>query len=228
VDDEFLSNYFLKENKMLVGERMSKPVISITPETPIAEALNMMKVEHVRRFPVVKDGKLVGFVSDKDILNASPSPVSTLSIWEMNYLLNKITVNEVMIKNVLTVTEDTPIEQAARMMADNKIGGLPVMRDGGVVGIITETDLFKLFLELTGARELGIRVTVLVKEKPGELAKLTKAVSESGGDFIAFGMFTGLDTTNKMVTFKVTGISLDDLKKAISPVVKEIIDIRSI
>jgi acetoin utilization protein AcuB len=105
---------------------------------------------------------------------------------------------------------------------------LPVMRDGGVVGIITETDLFKLFLELTGARELGIRVTVLVKEKPGELAKLTKAVSESGGDFIAFGMFTGLDTTNKMVTFKVTGISLDDLKKAISPVVKEIIDIRSI
>jgi acetoin utilization protein AcuB len=228
VDDEFLSNYFLEENKMLVGERMSKPVISITPETPIAEALNMMKVEHVRRFPVVKDGKLVGFVSDKDILNASPSPVSTLSIWEMNYLLNKITVNEVMIKNVLTVTEDTPIEQAARMMADNKIGGLPVMRDGGVVGIITETDLFKLFLELTGARELGIRVTVLVKEKPGELAKLTKAVSESGGDFIAFGMFTGLDTTNKMVTFKVTGISLDDLKKAISPVVKEIIDIRSI
>jgi acetoin utilization protein AcuB len=213
---------------MLVGERMSKPVITIGPETPIAEAMNMMKIEHVRQFPVVKDGKLVGYVSDKDILNASPSPVSTLSIWEMNYLLSKITVSEVMLKNVLTVTEDTPIEQAARMMADNKISGLPVMKNGGVVGIITETDLFKLFLELTGARELGIRVTVLVKEKPGELAKLTKAVSEAGGDFIAFGMFTGLDTTNKMVTFKVTGISLDDLKKAVSPIVKEITDIRSI
>jgi acetoin utilization protein AcuB len=145
----------------------------------------------------------------------------------MNYLLNKITVSEVMVKNVLTVTEDTPIEQAARIMADNKIGGLPVMRDGGIVGIITETDLFKMFLELLGAREMGIRVTVLVVEKPGELAKLTKAVSEAGGDFIAFGMFTGLDTTNRMVTFKVTGLSLEDLKKAITPIVKDIVDIRT-
>jgi acetoin utilization protein AcuB len=207
---------------------MSKPVISISPDMPIAEALNMMKVEKVRRFPVVKEGKLLGVVSDKDLLNASPSPVSTLSIWEMNYLLNKITVSEVMVKNILTVTEDTPIEQAARIMADNKIGGLPVMRDGGVVGIITETDLFKMFLELLGAREMGIRVTVLVMEKQGELAKLTKAVSEAGGDFIAFGMFTGLDTSNKMVTFKVTGITLENLKKAITPVVKEIVDIRTI
>jgi len=207
---------------------MSKPVITISPDMPIAEALNMMKVEKVRRFPVVKEGKLLGLVSDKDLLNASPSPVSTLSIWEMNYLLNKITVSEVMVKNILTVTEDTPIEQAARIMADNKIGGLPVMRDGGVVGIITETDLFKLFLELLGAREMGIRVTVLVVEKQGELAKLTKAIAEAGGDFIAFGMFPGLDTTNRMVTFKVTGITLENLKKAITPIVKEIVDIRTI
>jgi acetoin utilization protein AcuB len=132
-----------------------------------------------------------------------------------------------MVKNVLTVTEDMPIEQAARIMADNQIGGLPVMRNGGVVGMITETDLFKIFLELLGAREMGIRVTVLVKINPGELAKLTKAVSDAGGDFIAFGMFTGQDSTNKMVTFKVTQISQDDLIKAITPIVKEIVDIRS-
>ncbi len=212
---------------MLVGERMSRPVITISPDMPISEAMNLIKIEHVRRFPVVKDGKLLGIVSDKDLLNASPSPVTTLSIWEMNYLLNKITVSEVMVKNVLTLTEDTPIEQAARIMADNKIGGLPVMRDGAVVGIITETDIFKMFLEILGAREMGIRVTVLVKEQPGELAKLTKAVTDAGGDFIAFGMFTGLDSTNKMVTFKVTRISLDDLKKAITPIVKEVVDIRS-
>jgi acetoin utilization protein AcuB len=212
---------------MLVGERMSRPVITISPDMPISEAMNLIKTEHVRRFPVVKDGKLLGIVSDKDLLNASPSPVTTLSIWEMNYLLNKITVSEVMVKNVLTLTEDTPIEQAARIMADNKIGGLPVMRDGAVVGIITETDIFKMFLEILGAREMGIRVTVLVKEQPGELAKLTKAVTDAGGDFIAFGMFTGLDSTNKMVTFKVTRISLDDLKKAITPIVKEVVDIRS-
>ena len=85
-----------------------------------------------------------------------------------------------------------------------------------------------MFLELLGAREMGIRVTVLVVEKQGELAKLTKAIAEAGGDFIAFGMFTGLDTTNRMVTFKVTGITLENLKKAITPIVKEIVDIRTI
>ena len=96
--------------------------------------LNLMKREHIRRTPVVKDGKLVGIVSDKDLLNASPSPATSLSVWELNYLLSKITVSEVMTKNVLTVTEDTPIEEAARIMADNKIGGLPVIRGGHVVG----------------------------------------------------------------------------------------------
>ena len=101
-----------------------------------------MKRAHIRRTPIVKDGKLVGIVSDKDVLNASPSPASSLSVWEMNYLLSKIKVKDVMTKVVLTVTEDTPIEEAARIMADNKIGGLPVMRAGQGAGIITETDLF--------------------------------------------------------------------------------------
>jgi acetoin utilization protein AcuB len=196
---------------MLVGERMSHPVISISPDMPIHDALNRFKKEHIRRAPVVKNGKLVGIVSDKDLLNASPSPVTTLSIWEMNYLLSKITVSELMSKKVFTVLEDTPIEEAARIMADNKIGGLPVMRDDHVVGIITETDLFKLFLELMGARERGIRVAVLVEEKPGQLAKLTKVISATGGNFIAFGEFSGEDPSNRLVTFKVTGLKLDQV-----------------
>jgi acetoin utilization protein AcuB len=216
-----------KEITMLVGERMSKPIITIGPEMPITEAVNLMKREHIRRAPVVKDGKLVGIVSDKDLLNASPSPATTLSIWELNYLISKITVNEVMSKNVITVTEDTPIEQAARIMADNKIGGLPVMKGGAVVGIITETDLFKMFLELLGARELGIRMTVLLEEKPGTLARLTKAVAEAGGDFIAFGMFAGEDATNRNVTFKVRGLTADQLTAVVTPVVKKVVDMRA-
>src|SRR4030065_2599653 len=135
---------------MLVGTRMKFPVITASPDMPINEALNLMKGERLRRTPVVKDGKLVGIVSDKDLLNASPSPASSLSVGQMNYLLSKIKVKDVMTKVVLTVTEDTPIEEAARIMADNKIGGLPVMRAGQVAGIITETDLFKIFLELMG------------------------------------------------------------------------------
>jgi acetoin utilization protein AcuB len=211
---------------MLVGERMSHPVISISPDMPIVDALSLLKREHIRRAPVVKDGKLVGIVSDKDLLNASPSPVSSLSIWEMNYLLSKITISEVMTKNVLTVSEDTPIEEAARIMADNKIGGLPVMRDGHVVGIITETDLFKVFLELLGAREPGVRATVLIAEKPGQLAKITQAIASKGGNFVAFGQFTGEDPSNRVVTFKVAGMKPDQVREAITPVVQAVVDVR--
>ena len=211
---------------MLVGERMSHPVITIRPDLPIIDALNLMKREKIRRAPVVRKGVLKGIVSDKDLLNASPSPATALSIWEMNHLLSKITVDKIMSKDVLTVTEDTPIEEAARIMVDNKIGGLPVLQDGKIVGIITETDLFKIFLELMGAREFGVRVTALVQEEPGELAKLTKSITEAGGNFIAFGQFAGENPTNRLVTFKVEGVAEEDLETLIEPLVEEIIDFR--
>jgi acetoin utilization protein AcuB len=213
---------------MFVGERMSHPIISVAPDMPVHDALDMFKRERIRRAPVVREGKLVGIVSDKDLLNASPSPATSLSIWEMNYLLSKVTVSEVMTKNVMIVSEDTPIEEAARIMADNKIGGLPVMRDGHVVGIITETDLFKIFLEFMGAREKGVRITALLDDKPGQLAKITKAISGAGGNFIAFGQFTGEDPSNRLVTFKVKGVDEKDAKEAIKDIAKEIWDVQEI
>jgi len=211
---------------MLVGNRMSHPVIWITPDTPVHEALNLFKREHIRRAPVFKDKVMIGIVSDRDLLNASPSPATSLSVWELNYLLSKVTISEVMTRKVLTVEEDTPIEEAARIMADNKIGGLPVMRDGLVVGIITETDLFKIFLELLGAREMGVRVTALIADQKGTLAKITEAVAGLGGNFISFGVFTGEDPTNRTLTFKVYGINKADIEKVLSPIVLSITDIR--
>lgn len=211
---------------MLIGERMSHPVITITPDIPIIDALNLLRREKIRRAPVIKDGRLVGIVSSHDLLNASPSQATSLSIWEMNYLLSKITVAEVMTQNVITVDVNTPIEEAARIMADNKIGGVPVTRDGKVVGIITETDIFKLFLELMGARDRGVRVTALVPEKAGELAKLSQAIFENGGNFIAFGIFAGDDISNREVTFKVSGLDEADLRSVILPHVASIKDIR--
>jgi len=211
---------------MLVGERMSHPIITVAPDTPITTALNIMRQENVRRTPVIKDGELIGIVSDKDLLNASPSPATSLSIWEMNYLLSKITVGDVMSKDVLTITIDTPIEQAAHIMVDNKIGGLPVLKDGKVVGIITETDLFKIFLEVMGGREFGIRVTALVTEKVGVLAELTKAVSDAGGNFFSFGQTAGENTTNREVTFKVGGLDLEQVRATVESHVVRISDIR--
>ena len=213
---------------MLVGERMSRPPVTIGPEMSIHDAVALFKKERIRRAPVIKSGKLVGIVSEKDLLNASPSPATTLSVWEMNYLLSKLTVAEVMTKDVITVAEDTPIEEAARIMADNQIGGLPVMKGSRVVGIITETNLFKLFIELMGAREKGVRVTALIEDKPGMLARLTKAIADAGGNFIAFGQFVGEDVHTRVVTFKVNGLTKDQVKKVIADIAKKIWDIREV
>ncbi len=213
---------------MFVGERMSHPVISISPDTSIHDALAMFKKEHIRRAPVIKDGKLVGIISERDLLNASPSPVTSLSVWEMNYLLSKVTVKQVMSKKVKTVDADTPIEEVARIMADNKFGGMPVMRSGKVVGMITETDLFKVFLELMGARTKGIRVTAVVSDAPGQLAKITKAIADAGGNFISFGQFAGNDPSTKVLTFKVAGLKKEDVKKVLTKFVEKFWDVRQV
>ncbi len=213
---------------MLVGDRMSHPVITVPVDMPVVDALNLMRVEHIRRAPVVdKNGKLVGIVSDKDLLNASPSAATTLSVWEINYLLSKITVKEVMTKDVITVTEDTPIEEAARIMADNKIGGLPVMRGDKIVGIITETDLFKILLEMMGARVPGVRVAILVPNVKGELAQLTKAIAEAGGNIISLGTFAGEDPSTALLTIKLSGLSEEEVKEALKDLVEEFEDIRT-
>ena len=213
---------------MLVGERMTRPVITVRPEMPIQEALKMMHTEHIRRAPVVDErGRLVGVVSERDLLHASPSEATSLSIWEVHYLLSKITVERVMAKKVVTVAEDTPIEETARIMADNKIGGLPVLRGTEVVGIVTETDLFKVFLELLGAREAGVRLSALVADQPGELAKLTSAIFKAGGNILALGTFLGEGTENRMVTAKVEGIDQAGQRRIVEPVVERIVDLRT-
>lgn len=211
---------------MFVGERMSRPVISVLPDTSINDVLAMFKKEHIRRAPVLKDGKLVGIVSERDLLNAAPSSATTLSIWEMNYLVSKVKIKQVMSKKVITVSRDTPIEEAARIMADKKIGGLPVVDSDRVVGMITETDLFKVFLELMGARDKGVRVTATIEDKPGELAKITKAVANAGGNFVSFGFFAGEDASTKILTFKVDGMKKEDIRQALGSVIKKFWDIR--
>jgi acetoin utilization protein AcuB len=212
---------------MFVGERMSQPVISVTPETPVHDALALFKKEKIRRAPVMKNGKLLGIISERDLLNASPSPVTSLSVWEMNYLMSKVTVKNVMTKKVKTIDVNTPIEEAARIMADMRIGGMPVTRSGKIVGMITETNLFRILLELMGARTKALRVTALVDEKPGQLAKVTKAIAEAGGNFLSFGMFAGPDTSSRIITFKVEGLSKDAVTKSLASVVKKFWDIRT-
>ena len=212
---------------MLVKERMTRNPITIRPDMPVTEAQALMKREKIHHLPVLdKDEKLVGIVSEKDLLYASPSPASTLSVYEMTSLLAKLKVEKVMSRNVITVTEDVPLEEAARIMADKGIGGLPIVRGSAVVGVITESDLFRVFIELFGARQKGIRISVTVPNVKGELAKVSAGVANAGGNIIALGTFLGEDPSVGRVTMKVDGMTRDALVALLRPMAKSIDDVR--
>lgn len=212
---------------MLVGNRMSKPVYTISPETSLDDALSIMEKEHVRRLPVVdREGSLVGIVTEQDLIKASPSEATLLDKWEIKSLMSTLPVEKVMTRQMITLTEDVLLEEAARIMADKKVSGLPVVRGNKVVGMLTESDIFKVFLEMMGARQSGIRLSFLIANKPGQLAKLSHAVSEIGGDIITMGTFTGSQSGIGEMMMKVSGVSMDVLKEAIAPFIVEILDAR--
>lgn len=189
---------------MLVKDRMSKPPITIRQTVGVEDALRLMHNEDIRRLPVVDNhGKMIGIVSELDLLKVSPSPATSLSVYEIPYLMAKIKMKDVMTKDVVTVNEDTPLEEAARVMADNKIGGVPVMRDGKLVGMITETDLFKTFLEMLGARQEGVRLSMFVPDEKGMLAKITGKISEMGVNIVALSTIMGEDPSEYLVTIRV-------------------------
>jgi len=212
---------------MLVRERMSKHVLTVKPNAPVDETLRRMRLEKVRRFPVVdNEGRLVGIVSERDLLYAAPSPATSLSVYELHYLYSRIKVEQVMTRDVVTVNYDDPIEEAARLMVDHRIGGLPVMREGELVGIITETDIFKAFMEMLGARDQGIRITVSCHDKRGELAAITSAIARLGGNIISLSTFWGEDAVTSYITLKVSGVDKETLINEIKPLVIEIVDVR--
>jgi len=156
---------------MLVRMWMSDEVITAPPELPIMEAAELMKREGIRRLPVVHKGKLVGIVTQGDIQEASPSDATSLSIWELNYLLARITLEEIMTRDVVTISPETPVEEAALLMRERKVGGLPVVEDGKLVGIITESDIFEVMIEVMGVRQGGARLTLELADRPGALAE---------------------------------------------------------
>ena len=214
---------------MFVRECMTPNPVTITTDVSVPQALRLMLDKKVRRLPVLdRRGKLVGIVSDKDLLHASPSQATSLSVWEMNELLGKLKVKEVMTREVITVSEELPIEEAGGIMADHKIGGLPVMREQTLAGIITETDLFKVLLELLGGRRPGVRVTVSVPEAKGTLARVTNAVFDANGDIVGLGIseVSGSSGTQWEIMLKVQFVSQNMLVEVLKPVVEEIVDVR--
>jgi acetoin utilization protein AcuB len=208
---------------------MTPNPVTVKPDTTVHRALRLMREKEVGRFPVVDDhGKLVGIVSHDDLLSSSPSPATTLAVWEIPELLAKIKVETVMSREVIMVSEDTPLEEAARIMADHKIGGLPVMQGTSLIGVITETDLFKVLMELLGGRRIGVRVTVSASGAKGTLAKITSAVFGVGGDIVGLGLIEVPNASGPkwQIILKVQDVPKERLVGTLRPVVDDILDVR--
>lgn len=163
---------------MLVRDRMTAPLITVQPKTPIYEALAMMKEKRIRRLPVIKGQRLAGIVTWTDLMRASPSSATTLTAWEIPYLLMKAPVGEVMTRDPITVAPTYTLEEAALLMRQFKIGGLPVLEQQTLVGIITESDLFDAFITLMGVHRGGARLTVQPADRPAGLEEIVKTIRE--------------------------------------------------
>jgi acetoin utilization protein AcuB len=165
--------------EMFVEQRMTANPITITSTATIADASELMRVNKFRRLPVVDGGKLIGLVTDRDLRAVAPSPATTLSIFELNYLLAKMKIKDIMQKKVITIQSDAAIEEAALLLYNHRIGGLVVVDDNGAVtGVITETDIFKCFVDIMGLIEGKTRLTIDVTDKVGILNKITEVFSE--------------------------------------------------
>lgn len=212
---------------MMVGRCMTKNPVTVTPDVSVPEAQAIMRREKIKRLPVLdKNNRLVGIVTATDLIHALPSPASALDIYELHYLISKLKVEAVMTKKVLTTIEDCAIEDAARVMNENDISGLPVMRGDLLVGIITESDLFELFIELFAARRRGLRVTMMIPEQKGELAAIASTIAREGGNILSFASFDGDDPSNSCCTMKVDGLDKQQLMDILLPLVEKVVDIR--
>ncbi len=160
---------------MRIKDVMTKNPVTVDSETLVLDAQKIMKENGIRRLPVVDKGKLVGIVTKHDLLEASPSPATSLSVFELNYLLAKMRVKEIMKKNPMTIGPDTPFEEALRLGQENKIGSFPVVENGKLVGITTESDIIRFVTRVLGLKEEGSRITI--EGLGGKLADLEKIVS---------------------------------------------------
>ena len=159
---------------MAVKDFMTRKVVYISPDTTIAHAADMMREQKLHRLPVIENDQLVGLVTEGTFAEASPSKATSLSIYEMNYLLNKTKVGDVMIRDVVTISQFASLEDATYLMLKNKIGILPVVDNEQLYGVITDRDIFKAFLEVSGYGEEGVRLRFVTENKVGVLEQIIR------------------------------------------------------
>src|SRR6056297_214679 len=213
---------------MFVGDHMTAEKLigglkTVSPDTPIMEAWHVLKDNNIRRLPVLEEEKLVGIVTEGDLQEAKASDASSLSIYELNELLDQLTVDQVMTGHPITVSREETLDRAALLMRRNKVGGLPVLDDGELVGIITESDIFDTIIEVLGFRVGGVRMTISVEDRPGALIKALTPVSEYGNLLSIASERSG---ENNRITIRIATENTEALKECMEEAGVEVIDVR--
>ncbi len=199
---------------MLVRKKMDTNVITITQDERATVAKKILKEKNIRHLPVVAGKKLIGLVTNMDIRKAEASPVPSLGIHELGDLLEKITVGEIMTRNIITISPDISIEEATTLLHDNKIGCLPVVEDGNLVGIITEDDVMEILIDVMGMKEKGSRMEIMVDDKPGALADLTRIIKENNVNIVSLLTDSAEDPGKRLVVFKLKTFYFTPIQKA--------------
>ena len=180
---------------MFVKTRMTPDPFTVRADATIPEAIATMKDRHVRHLPVMDAGRVVGVISEGDIDANLPSKATSLSVNELTYLVNKLTVGKVMSRDPITISPDALLEQAAIIMRENKIEMLPVVQDGRLVGVITESDLLDAYIELLGFRDHGTRLVVGARDVPGALARIGEVTRAHDANVQHLAVYRGEDGT---------------------------------
>lgn len=213
---------------MLVSDRMTPNPVTATPDTTHKQAAELLREHNIHHLPVVnKEGKLVGIVTEADLLAAQPSPATTLSIYEIHGLLSRLKLKDIMARPVITTTPDFPLEDAARLMLDNDIGCLPVMDQGRITGMITDTDIFQSLVTFLGGGQEGARFTLDLPDKPGVLAQVARTVADAGGNIISVTTWKRKSDQRAYITIKEQGADYATLKQALDDLAEvDVVDIR--
>lgn len=200
---------------MYVKDYMTTDLITIVPKTTVTEAQDLLRKHDINRLPVMKEGKLVGLVTKDSINRNLPSNVTSLSKNEINYLLEKTTSEDIMIKKLFSVTPDTLLDQAAALMTENNLGVLVVVEDDKLVGIITDKDIFKAFIDISGSNEPGTTLVVeLSNDRAGVIEEIGDALVETDNNLTHMIVYYHIGNTIRIV-ISVNTQKIDELVASI-------------
>ncbi|MBN7772718.1 CBS and ACT domain-containing protein [Clostridium aminobutyricum] len=200
---------------MYVKSKMTANPYTIAYNAPITEVIELMREKNLKRVPVVDGEKVVGMLTHSDIQKVSPTKATTLSIYELNYLLSKTLVKDAMTKNAITVSPDALLEEAAVLMRENRISSLAVVKDNRIVGIITESDIFDSFIDLLGFKEVGSRITIQAADAPGALADIAEIFRSFDSNITRIAVYRGSNGKSDVV-IRTNTINTDQIEKQLN------------